>query len=139
VHPALGLDRHVAAGGARVGFYGSVSSGPLTDVPRSFTRAQPAVEVIVRELELSDIGELLDGNVDVAFTRMRPDEADAQIDVLLEEPRVDVLPAGHHLADRESVALAELRDDGFITQPRRGARRTPEGSPPAPRSASAAR
>jgi DNA-binding transcriptional LysR family regulator len=83
----------------RVGFYGSVSSALLTEVLRRYAGARPGVEVTVRELELSHIGELLDGNVDVAFTRMRPDEADAKIEVLLEEPRVVALPAGHRLAD----------------------------------------
>jgi DNA-binding transcriptional LysR family regulator len=43
---------------------------------------------------------------------------DAEIEVLLEEPRVVALPAEHALAARENVALAELHDDAFITGPR---------------------
>jgi DNA-binding transcriptional LysR family regulator len=102
----------------RVGFYGSVTSALLTDVLRDFTRAHPAIDVTVRELELSQISELLDGNLDVAFTRMRVDEADAEIEVLLEEPRVVAVPADHRLAARESIALSELNEDAFITGPR---------------------
>jgi DNA-binding transcriptional LysR family regulator len=102
-----------------VGFYGSASTALLTDVLRVFAQECPTVEVTVRELELSHIGELLDGTVDLAFTRMRPGEAEAHIEVLQEEPRVVVLPSAHPLAGRDSIAFAELRNEDFITGPRK--------------------
>src|SRR6266700_1099250 len=61
-----------AAGAARVtvGFYGSAASALLPDVLRTFSERLPSVVVSVRELLLGNIDDILDGNVDLAFTRL---------------------------------------------------------------------
>jgi DNA-binding transcriptional LysR family regulator len=108
-----------AAGGERltVGFYGSAGADRLADVLRRFADQHPGVEVSVRELLLESIDELQEGRVDVAFTRLLPGQAELEIDVLVREPRVVVLPAAHPLAARESVLFEDLRDERFITNP----------------------
>jgi DNA-binding transcriptional LysR family regulator len=108
-----------AAGGERltVGFYGSAGADRLADVLRRFAEQHPGVEVSVRELLLESIDELQEGRVDVAFTRLLPGQAELEIDVLVREPRVVVLPAAHPLAARESVLFEDLRDERFITNP----------------------
>jgi DNA-binding transcriptional LysR family regulator len=108
-----------AAAGERltIGFYGSAASGLLTDVLNALNQRLPAVEVVLRELELSHVEDITDGRVDIAFTRLRPGEADLEVEVLATQARVVALPAAHPLASRDSVAFADLRDESFITGP----------------------
>jgi DNA-binding transcriptional LysR family regulator len=54
----------------------------------------------------------------LVVTRLAPGEAELEIEILLQEPRVVVLPAAHPLAGRTSLRYAALRDEPFITQPR---------------------
>ncbi len=107
------------AGGERlvVGFYGSAASLLLPDVLKRFGIAHPEVELLVRELELSHVDAITSGRVDVAFTRLHPGEAELEIEILLQEPRVVVLPAAHPLAGRGAIQFAQLRDEPFITGP----------------------
>jgi DNA-binding transcriptional LysR family regulator len=108
-----------AAGGERltVGFYGSAGTDRLPDVLRRFGEEHPGVNLSVRELLLESIDELREGSVDVAFTRLLPGQSELEIEVLLREPRVVVLPPAHALAGRDSVLFQDLRDERFITNP----------------------
>jgi DNA-binding transcriptional LysR family regulator len=108
------------AAGARqliVGFYGFAASALLAEVLRTFGERQPAIAVSVRELLLGSIDDILDGKVDVAFTRLIPGQADVEIEIIAREPRLVALAASHPLAGRESVRFEDLRDEGFIVNP----------------------
>jgi DNA-binding transcriptional LysR family regulator len=75
------------------------------------------VQVSVRELLLDRIDELLAGSVDVAFTRLLPDQAEVEIEVIASEPRVVALPAAHRLAAGAELRFDDLREESFITNP----------------------
>jgi DNA-binding transcriptional LysR family regulator len=116
-----------AAGGERltVGFYGSAASALLPDALSLFGEQHPSVEVSVRDLMLGSLDELVDGSVDLAFTRLLPgqreleceDQIRLELEVLTHEPRVVALSVAHPLAGHESLRFADLTEEGFITNP----------------------
>ena len=99
-----------AAGAPRltVGFYGSAGSDLLPDVLRAFGERQPAFQVFVRELPLGSIDAILNGEVNVAFTRLQPGQTELEVEVIAQEPRLVALASTHPLAGRESVTFADL-------------------------------
>ncbi|HZV75280.1 MAG TPA: LysR substrate-binding domain-containing protein [Conexibacter sp.] len=100
-----------------VGFLGSAASTLLPDVLRTHEQRRPNVRVSLRELGFADVDELLDGGVDLAFTRLLPGQTELELEVLGDEARVVALPAAHPLTARESLTFADLRDEAFITNP----------------------
>ncbi|MBV8221087.1 MAG: LysR family substrate-binding domain-containing protein, partial [Solirubrobacterales bacterium] len=84
---------------------------------REFGERQPAYTVTVRELPLGHLDDILNGDVDVAYTRLLPGQAALETEVLLSEPRVVALPTAHTLAARSSLTFADLSDEAFITNP----------------------
>jgi DNA-binding transcriptional LysR family regulator len=55
---------------------------------------------------------LRDGSADVAFLHYPPEDlAGLDVEPLLVEPPLAVLPAGHRLADRQVISLADLADE----------------------------
>jgi DNA-binding transcriptional LysR family regulator len=108
-----------AAGAERltVGFYGSAASAMLPNVLRLFTSQLPSVEVAVRELLLGSLDDILDGNVDLAFTRLLPAQAEVEVEVIATEPRLVALAVTHPLAARERLTFADLCGESFIINP----------------------
>jgi DNA-binding transcriptional LysR family regulator len=100
-----------------VGFGGSAASGLLPTVLRVFSERHPSVQVTLRELRLDGAADILDGEVDIAFTRLEPGEVEVAVEVLSREPRVVALPVNHPLAGHDSLAFEDLRDESFITNP----------------------
>jgi DNA-binding transcriptional LysR family regulator len=109
-----------------IGFYGSAAATLLPEVLRTFSERHPLVQVSLRELLLGDIDDILDGEVDVAFTRLRPDQANVEIEIIARERRLVALPGDHPLAERKSVSFSELHGESFITNPA-----VPASGPPA--------
>jgi DNA-binding transcriptional LysR family regulator len=114
---AIQAVRNTGAEQLTVGFYGSAASALLADVLAAFAEHHPRVHVSLRELLLGDIDQILNGEVDVAFTRLAPDQAEIAIEIIAREPRVVAIPVDHPLAARESVSFADLRTESFITNP----------------------
>ncbi len=114
---AIQATRAAAGGRLRVGFYGSAANALLPEVLRTFGERHPSTEVSVRELLLGSIDDVLDGRVDLAFTRLQPGQSELEVEVLGEEPRLVALPRDHPLAPRESVRYAELGEERFIVNP----------------------
>jgi DNA-binding transcriptional LysR family regulator len=108
-----------AAGAPRltVGFYGSAASALLPHVLCAFNERLPTVDVSVRELLLGTLDDILDGNVDIAFTRLLPGQAELEVEILAQEARLVALPSTHPLATRKSLTLTDLREEGFIINP----------------------
>jgi DNA-binding transcriptional LysR family regulator len=109
-----------------VGFYGSAGRALLPAVLTAFHERQPVTEVSVREILLGNIDELLLGKVDVAFTRLLPDQTELELEVIATEPRLIALANTHPLASRETLTFAELRRELFIVNPM-----VSHGGPPA--------
>ena len=58
-----------------------------------------------------------DGRVDVSYLRLPVDRRGLTLRPLLTEPRVAMLPAGHRLAGKETVEIAELADERLLQDP----------------------
>jgi DNA-binding transcriptional LysR family regulator len=101
----------------RVGFYGTAGSDLLPEILRRFRDDTPPLDIDLYELLLGDLDELLDGKLDVAFTRLLPEQTELEVQVIAQEPRVLAVASTHPLAQRESVTFTELRDERFITNP----------------------
>jgi DNA-binding transcriptional LysR family regulator len=114
---AMQTTRAAGAPGLTVGFYGSAGSDVLPPALRAFAERHPPVSVSVRELALGSIDAILDGDVNVALTRLKPGQTELEIEVIASEPRVVAMAAAHRLAARESVTFAELAGESFITNP----------------------
>lgn len=77
----------------------------------------PLLERKVRELPFGSLDALLDGEVDLAFSRLHPGQTELHVEVLASEPRVAAVAAAHQLAARTSVTFAALERESFITNP----------------------
>jgi len=114
---AVQATRAAAARRLSVGFYGSAATALLPEVLRAFEQRLASVDVAVRELRFGSIEEILDGSVEVAFTRLLPGQTELEVEILDEEPRVAALPADHRLANREELTFADLCRESFIINP----------------------
>jgi DNA-binding transcriptional LysR family regulator len=123
---AISATRAAGAELLTVGFYGSAGRALLPAVLTAFHDRQPVTEVSVREILFGSIDEILDGKVDVAFTRLMPDQTELEVEILATEPRVIALANTHPLAGHETLTFAELRDESFIVNPM-----VSHGGPPA--------
>lgn len=108
-----------AAGGEllTVGFYGSAGRALLPAVLTAFHERQPTTQVSVREILLGSIDEILNGKVDVAFTRLLPDQTELEVETIATEPRLIALTKTHPLATHQALTFADLRDESFIVNP----------------------
>jgi DNA-binding transcriptional LysR family regulator len=109
-----------------VAFYASAGSELLPQILRAFGERLPAVDVSLRELLLGDLDAVLEASVDVAFTRLLPEQTELEVVVLAEEARLVALPAAHPLAGRSTLTFADLHEEVFITNPAVPA----DGAPP---------
>jgi DNA-binding transcriptional LysR family regulator len=114
---AIQTTRAAGAPGLTIGFYGSAGSDLLPPALRAFGERHPSVSVSLRELPLGSIDAILDGDVNVAFTRLTPGQTELDTEVIATEPRVVALAGAHPLATRESLTFAELAEESFITNP----------------------
>lgn len=117
---ALGL-----AGRLRVGFVNPAMDAFLAAVLAKFRQDAPDVALVLRELSTREqLGELATGRLEVGFFRhFGQDAPGAAVTVVWREPYVLALPAGHALARKGRVELAELAGRPMILPSRSGAPR----------------
>ena len=110
------------AGALTVGFTGSAPLNPaMRGIVGSFRRQWPGVGLSLAEMSTTDqFDALLEGEIDVGFLRPGRGAVPDLVTVLTvsREPLVAVLPADHPLAERESLAIADLAGQSFIMHPR---------------------
>jgi DNA-binding transcriptional LysR family regulator len=123
---AISATRAAGAELLTVGFYGSAGRALLPAVLTAFHDRQPVTEVSVREILFGNIDEILDGRVDVAFTRLMPDQTELEVEIIATEPRLIALASTHPLAGRKTLTFADLRGESFIVNPM-----VAHGGPPA--------
>ncbi|MEU6250514.1 LysR family transcriptional regulator [Glycomyces sp. NPDC047010] len=103
----------------RVSFLASAANEKTQPIIAAFRERRPDWRVELRQASWGDpIAGLVSGDVDAGFMRLpfpRQDEFDAV--VLLTEPRCIAMAAGHPLAQRESLSMADLLDEPFIAAP----------------------
>jgi DNA-binding transcriptional LysR family regulator len=116
---AMMSTRRASAEQLSIGFYGSAALTLLPAILHAFKREHPSTQTTVREILFGNIDDLMDGEVDLAFTRLRAEHSsrDLRIEILAREPRVLALPAAHPLSGRQEVRFADLRAESFITNP----------------------
>src|SRR6478735_8742964 len=101
----------------RVGVVAAGAGALTTAAIASTMQAIPQARIEMRRMGFFDVAsELESGRVDVVFApapmRLPPR---IRVEPLWVEPRVLVVPAGHPLADRESVAIVETNDEVFVS------------------------
>jgi DNA-binding transcriptional LysR family regulator len=109
--------RAAGATGLAIGFYGSAAITLLPAVLAVFTKRHPSVSVTARELLFGSIDDILNGKIDLAFTRLLPGQTELEVEILSYENRLAALPHTHPLAARESLIFADLQDESFIINP----------------------
>jgi DNA-binding transcriptional LysR family regulator len=114
---AISATRAAGAELLTVGFYGSAGRALLPALLTVFRERQPVTEIIVREILFGNIDEILDGKVDVAFTRLMPEQTELEVEVIATEPRLLALAKTHRLASCETLTFADLRGESFIVNP----------------------
>jgi len=103
-----------------VGFSGSVMFTRLPAAIETYRRRYPKVELRLQELVTqAQILALLDGTLDMAFMRDGDPTDGIQIETVLREPYVAVLPGRHALARKRALHVADLRHEPFILFARR--------------------
>jgi len=99
----------------RVGFVQSATFEALPRLLAGFRRVCPDVEVRVTAMTtLSQKAALRDGTLDAGLLRPFFDEPGIATRTLSRDPLVAALPAGHPLAGRDRLALADLADEEFV-------------------------
>jgi DNA-binding transcriptional LysR family regulator len=112
------------SGQLRLAYTVSVSFHPaLPQALLRYGQIAPNVRLKLSEMYTEpQFAALLAGEIDVGFVRDEPvhalDARDLRFDVIDREPLLLALPAGHHLAKRDSLRLAEVAGDAFVSQPR---------------------
>lgn len=101
-------------GSLSLAFLPSTANYLLPPVVRTFREQQPDVELSVEDVSISRLVEgVRDGRYDAGFTR--PPMVDGLATRTLITERVcAVLPAGHPLAQREHLHLADLKDEPWV-------------------------
>lgn len=98
-----------------VGFIPSASAGALPPILRAYRQARPDVALELRERSPDAlVAGLHDRSLDVAFFYRPLDDDVLDQRLVAREPLVAALPAGHPLAHRHAVAVAELAAEPFV-------------------------
>ncbi|MEP7020221.1 MAG: LysR substrate-binding domain-containing protein [Pseudonocardiales bacterium] len=98
----------------KVGFVVGAALALTTPILAEFTKRHPQVRLDLHEFPLRDSAAgLAEGSTDVAFIRLPISVPHLEFEPVFVEPRVAVVPAGHRLAARQSVGVAELLDEAL--------------------------
>jgi DNA-binding transcriptional LysR family regulator len=90
----------------------------VTDAVRALAGCHPQLTVNVLRTNWDDQTEVLhDGRADVSYIRLPVDQSGLQVQALLAEPRVAALPAGHRLAGKDTISVADLADEHLLQDP----------------------
>lgn len=89
---------------------------PLTDVLRTFVPGHPLVDVRLFQASAAGMAEKLrTGDADLCVASQPLSGNDIRSRVLLDEPVMLCVPAGHRLAGRRRVSVPELAGEPFLT------------------------
>ncbi|MBC7274528.1 MAG: LysR family transcriptional regulator [Streptomyces sp.] len=107
-----------AARGAPTLTVGFMPGITLTPATVAFTARHPGVTVrLLRTTWFDQVEVVRDGRADLSVVRLPVDQDGLRVRPLFREPRVVMVPAGHPLADREWVTLADLAADHLLQDP----------------------
>jgi DNA-binding transcriptional LysR family regulator len=112
------------AGQLRIGLCGPVTALFLPKLVRRFRRRFPGVTLALRERSPSaQVGALLEGSIDIGFTRGVPVESRHLVDQirLFREPVIAALPKSHPLSAQEAIPVSALATSRLVLYHRAGA------------------
>jgi DNA-binding transcriptional LysR family regulator len=90
----------------------------VTGAVRALASRHPQLIVNVLRTNWNDQTAVLhDGRADVSYVRLPVDQSGLKIQPLLTEPRVAVFPAGHRLAGKDAITIADLADEHLLQDP----------------------
>ena len=90
----------------------------VTGAVRAMLGLHPQLTVNVLRTSWDDQTDVLhDGRADVSYVRLPADQSGLQVRALLAEPRVAVLPAGHRLAGKDTITIADLAEEHLLQDP----------------------
>ena len=119
---AIATARRISAGQAgrlRINFSGSALLSILPRLVRLFRSDRPDVELELRERSTAaQIGAIQTGSVDIGLVPLPVDASGIKQELLLREPTVAALPAGHPLAKLQRVPLRRLAAEPLVLFPR---------------------
>lgn len=102
----------------RVGFLGYGACQVIDLAIGAFAGESGELRVETRTADFTDPSAGLgDSHVDAAFVRPPISSSDLELEALMSEPRVAVLPAAHPLAARDRLAIAELLSEPWLQMP----------------------
>lgn len=108
---AAGVEGHLA-----IGCVGSATYSLLPQFVRALADELPGVEVSVRGEMLApyQVVALVNGEIDIALLRPPVDHSRIVVETIRRDPLIVALPDKHRLTQRDSLRVAELRDEDFI-------------------------
>ncbi|GIF62665.1 LysR family transcriptional regulator [Asanoa ishikariensis] len=110
--------RRGEVGELRLAFLATTANHLLPPIVRAARSHLPEVSVLTTETTIGPLVDgMLDGSYDLAFTRP-PQVPGLATHTIATEQVCAVLPAGHPLADRASLALADLAGERWVMTPR---------------------
>jgi DNA-binding transcriptional LysR family regulator len=90
----------------------------VTEAVRAMIGRHPQLTVNVLRTGWDDQTEVIrDGRADVSYLRLPADQSGLQVQPLLAEPRVAVLPVDHRLAGKDTISIADLTDEHLLQDP----------------------
>jgi DNA-binding transcriptional LysR family regulator len=105
-------------GNLNLAFLSSTANYMLPPVVRAMRERFPDIELSTHNVPISDlVAGLRNGKFHAAFTRP-PLVPDLETRVVTTEPVCAVLPAGHPLAQRTELQLADLAEEDWVLTPR---------------------
>ncbi|MGW7452833.1 LysR family transcriptional regulator [Streptomyces sp. NPDC054787] len=113
--------RGCAVGELRIGAFATAMRGLLPQVLSTLRAGHPDLRVRVREEEPEEsMAAVVRGDLDLAlaidwYNKRMPVPADLTRTHLLDDAVDIAVPAGHRLADRSEISLAEFADDDWIS------------------------
>ena len=105
----------------RVGAFPSAAQYLLPDALEGLASAHPDLELTLLHFEPPDgLAQLAAGDVDAVVTHRYPGvtwsaPTDVRLRPVLHDPLTLIVPAAHRLAGQEVIAIAELRDEVFVS------------------------
>ncbi|SFJ36983.1 DNA-binding transcriptional regulator, LysR family [Paenibacillus sp. UNC496MF] len=94
---------------------GVTSASVLHYILRNFRQKRPHIQFHVQMLTTQEMIALLErGEVDYCLSSPPIERDDIECRIVFIDPILVAVPRGHRLADRGSVALAELREEWFV-------------------------
>lgn len=106
-------------GMVRIGYAGPSSHTLIGKLVQAVRTEHPGIEFDLRSVTYGHAGLALvmEGAMDLTITRWSKQLPGIRSRIVQEEHFVVVVPANHHLGDRQSVSFAALRDEQFVMLP----------------------